>query len=177
MRYSLYDVASENARNVGGLNAVSRGTALDNRDQTVAVNWLTTTASASVNEFRAQATRSRLAAPPNDAIGPAVTISGVANFGTSTTSPTGRDLDVYEIADSYTMQRGNHLLKTGGTFLYERLNIEFPGALQGIYTFSSLANFQAGRYTTLPAGIRRGITVPDESESRRLRPGRMAAAW
>ena len=147
VRYSLYDVSSENARSVGGLNAVSRGTALDNRDQTVAVNWLTTTASASVNEFRAQATRSRLAAPPNDVIGPAVTISGVASFGTSTTSPTGRDLDVYEIADSYTMQRGNHLLKTGGTFLYERLDIEFPGALQGIYAFSSLANFQAGRYT------------------------------
>ena len=147
VRYSLYDVSSENARSVGGLNAVSRGTALDNRDQTVAVNWLTTTASASVNEFRAQATRSRLAAPPNDVIGPAVTISGVASFGTSTTSPTGRDLDVYEIADSYTMQRGNHLLKTGGTFLYERLDIEFPGALQGIYAFSSLASFQAGRYT------------------------------
>ncbi len=42
---------------------------------------------------------------------------------------------------------GNHLLKAGGTFLYERLNIEFPGALQGVYAFSSLANFQAGRYT------------------------------
>ena len=147
VRYSLYDVSSENARSVGGLNTVSRGTALDNRDQTVAVNWLTTTATASVNEFRAQATRSRLSAPPNDVIGPAVTISGVASFGTSTTSPTGRDLDVYEASDSYTMQRGNHLVKAGATFLYERLNIEFPGALQGVYAFSSLANFQAGRYT------------------------------
>jgi hypothetical protein len=149
VRYSLYDVSSENARNVGGLNTVSRGTALDNRDQTVAVNWLTTTASASVNEFRAQATRSRLSAPPNDIIGPAVTISGVASFGTSTTSPTGRDLDVYEASDSYTMQRGNHLVKAGATFLYERLNIEFPGSLQGVYAFSSLPNFQAGRYTNV----------------------------
>ena len=147
VRYSLYDVSSENARSVGGLNTVSRGTALDNRDQTVAVNWLTTTATASVNEFRAQATRSRLSAPPNDVIGPAVTISGVASFGTSTTSPTGRDLDVYEASDSYTMQRGNHLVKAGATFLYERLNVEFPGALQGVYAFSSLANFQTGRYT------------------------------
>ncbi len=40
-RYSLYDIASDNARNVGGLNAVSRGTRLDNRDQTVALNLLT----------------------------------------------------------------------------------------------------------------------------------------
>ena len=147
VRYSLYDVSSENARSVGGLNTASRGTALDNRDQTVAINWLTTTASASINEFRGQATRSRLSAPPNDVIGPAVTISGVASFGTSTTSPTGRDLDVYELSDSYTMQRGNHLVKAGATVLYERLNIDFPGALQGVYSFSSMANFVAGRYT------------------------------
>ena len=147
VRYSLYDVTSDNARSVGGLNTVSRGTALDNRDQTVAINWLTTTAGASINEFRAQATRSRLSAPANDLIGPAVTISGVASFGTSTTSPTGRDLDVYELSDSYTMQRGNHLAKAGGTLLYERLNIDFPGALQGVYSFSSMANLLAGRYT------------------------------
>ena len=33
-----------------------------------------------------------------DLIGPAVNISGVASFGTSTTSPTGRDADVIEVA-------------------------------------------------------------------------------
>lgn len=147
VRYSLYDVASENARSVGGLSATSRGTRLDDRDQTLAVNWLRTGANASVNELRAQATRSRLAAPPNDLVGPAVSISGVANFGTSSTSPTGRDLDVLELSNSYTIQRGDHLLKAGGVFLYERLLITFPGALQGAYAFSSLANFRTGRFT------------------------------
>jgi hypothetical protein len=147
VRYSLYDVESENARSVGGLNTTSRGTRLDDRDQTLAVNWLATGSSASVLELRGQATRSRLAAPPNDAIGPAVTIAGVANFGTSTTSPTARDLDVYELSGAYTAQRGDHLLKGGATALYERLNVAFPGALQGVYSFPSLASFQAGRYT------------------------------
>jgi hypothetical protein len=147
VRYSLYDVGSENARSVGGLSAVTRGTRLDDRDQTIAVNWVRVGGGASVNELRGQATRSRLGADPNDLAGPAINIAGVANFGTSTTSPTGRDLDVFELSDSFAWQRGSHLLKTGALLLYERLNVEFPGALQGVYAFSSLANFRAGRFT------------------------------
>jgi hypothetical protein len=146
-RYSLYDVASDNARNVGGLNAVSRGTRLDNRDQTGAINLLTSLSGSAFNELRGQMTRSRLSAPPNDLIGPAINIPGAANLGTATFSPTRRDLDVYELSNSFTISRGDHLLRMGATMLYERLDIEFPGALQGVYTFASLANFQAGRYT------------------------------
>ncbi len=146
VRYSLYDVASENARNVGGLNAASRGTRLDNRDQTVGVTFLSSGSRSMVNELRGQATRSRLQAPPNDLAGPAINISGVASFGTATSSPTGRDLDVFELADSVTLQQGDHLLKVGAGMLYERLDIEFPGAFQGVYTFSSLANFLARQY-------------------------------
>ncbi len=146
VRYSLYDVASRNARSVGGLNAVSRGTALIDRDQAVAVNWLSSRSNAWLNELRAQASRSRLAAPPNDASAPAVMVNGVANFGRSSSSPTGRDLDVYELSDSYTVQLGSHLIKAGGVLLYERLHMEFPGAMRGMYTFSSLATMQAGRY-------------------------------
>jgi hypothetical protein len=145
-RYSLYDLASLNARNVGGLNFISRGTALDNRDQTLAVSEVATLSSRALNEARFQVTRSRLSAPPNDLIGPAINISGVANFGTATFSPTERDLDVYEIVDNVTIERGAHAMKFGADFLYNRINIAFPGALQGVYTFSSLANFQAGRY-------------------------------
>lgn len=146
-RYSFYDVASENARNVGGLNAVSRGTRLDNRDQTGAITLLSTPSASSFNDLRGQATRSRLGAPPNDATGPAVNIPGIASFGTATFSPVRRDLDVFEIADSLTWSRGNHLLKAGGNVLYERLDIAFPGALQGVYQFPSIAALAAGRYT------------------------------
>ena len=38
VRYSLYDVSSENSRGAGGLNAPSASSALDNRDQTFAVS-------------------------------------------------------------------------------------------------------------------------------------------
>jgi len=147
-RYSFYEIDGLNARGVGGLNATSRGTALDNRDQTVAVSEIANFASRVANEARFQFTRSRLSAPVNDPVGPAITISGVANLGTSTSSPTGRDLDLYELVDNVTVERGAHSLKFGVDFLYNRVNITFPGALQGVYTFRSLANFQAGRYET-----------------------------
>jgi len=147
-RYSFYEIDSINARNVGGLNAVSRGTALRNRDQTIAVNDVATLSSSTINEARFQYTRSRLGAPVNDDLGPGVNISGVANFGTATFSPTARDLDTLEAVDTIATQHGKHSLKFGVDYLYNRVNITFPGAIQGVYSFSSLNNFLANRYTT-----------------------------
>jgi hypothetical protein len=146
-RYSFYDIGSDNARSVGGLNDVSRGTSLENRDQSAAFSSVVTSASGIVNEVRGQLWRSRLEAPPNDPTGPAIGIAGVGNFGSSTTSPTARRLDVYQVNDTLTLQRGDHLFKTGVDVLYNRLEIDFPGALAGSYTFSSLANFRNGVFT------------------------------
>ena len=148
VRYSLYDVGSENARNVGALNDVSRGAALDDMDQTVATSFLSTLSSGMINEARAQYTRSDLAAPVNDVIGPAVNVSGVASWGTATFSPTARVLDVVQAVDTVTFQRGDHLVKAGGDLLYNRVRIDFPGALQGVYAFTSLANLERGTYST-----------------------------
>jgi hypothetical protein len=145
-RYSVYDVGSPNARGVGGLSDVSRGTRLDALDQNVSVGFFSLLSPTFTNEVRAQYIRSELGAPPNDMVGPAVSISGVANLGTSTTSPVGRDLDVVQIADIVTVQRGRHLAKAGLDLLYNRVRIEFPGALQGTYTFSSAANLARGVY-------------------------------
>lgn len=147
-RYSLYDIRSDNSRNVGGLNAVSRGTALNDRDQQVVFSDVFAFSSLTVNEARFQYARSRLDAPPNDATGPAVNISGVANFGTATFSPAQRSLDTYEFNETITTVRGAHSLKGGINYLLNRVDVVFPGALQGVYTFSSLANFQVNRYAT-----------------------------
>ncbi len=147
-RYSLYDIVATNSRTVGGLNTVSRGTGLDNRDQNFAVNNVTTVSSRTLNEARFQFTRSRLRAPVNDSVGPAVSISGVANFGTATVSPLARDLDLLELVDNVSTQRGDHSVKVGTDFLYNRVNIVFPGALQGVYSFTSLNNFLSGTYSS-----------------------------
>ena len=147
-RYNLYDVNSSNARNVGGLNAVSRGTALGDRDQMLTVADVATLSANTFNEARFQFTSSQLSAPVNDNLGPAINISGVANFGTATFSPTRRDLNTFEFVDAIASQRRSHGIKTGVNFLLNRLDIDFPGALQSVYSFSSLENFLAGRYTT-----------------------------
>src|SRR5215204_820648 len=145
-RYSLYHINALNSRSVGGLNAVSRGTGLDDTDQTVQVSNVTTFSSRTLNEARFQFTNSRLNAPVNDDIGPAVGIAGVANFGTATVSPLARDINLFEAVDNVSTVRGAHSLKTGASFLYNRLNILFPGAVQGAYAFSSLNNFLNGNY-------------------------------
>jgi hypothetical protein len=145
--YNFYDISAVNARTVGGLNAVSRGTNLDNIDHTVNLQNITTVGSSSLNELRFQFRRSRLSAPAIDQTGPAVNISGVASFGTATSSPTERDVDLYQLTDNFSAVRGDHSVKFGGEYLYNGLNIEFPGALQGVYTFTNLANFLSGNYS------------------------------
>jgi hypothetical protein len=147
-RYSVYHITAGNSRNVGGLNAVSRGSDLDNTDQTVSVSNITTLNSRSFNEARFQFTNSRLGAPINDPIGPAVGISGVANFGAATSSPVQRDINVFEAVDNVSTQLGAHSPKVGVDFLYNRVRIVFPGALQGVYAFNSLASFLTGNYST-----------------------------
>ena len=160
-RYSLYHINAVNSRTVGGLNAVSRGSGLDNTDQTVQVSNVTTLSKQTVNEARFQYTNSRLDAPINDTVGPAVGISGVANFGTATSSPLARDINLFEAVDSISTEFGNHSLKAGGDFLYNRLNIVFPGALQGVYTFTSLNNFSSGTYLN----FQQAFGAPSQTES------------
>src|SRR6185369_5958672 len=144
-RYSLYHIDAVNSRTVGGLNAVSRGSGLSDTDQTVAVSDVATLGR-KVNEARFQFTRSRLGAPVNDNVGPSVTISGVANFGTATVSPLARDINQIEAVENISLQHGPHSSKAGIDFLYNRVNIVFPGALQGVYNFTSLNNFLSGSY-------------------------------
>jgi hypothetical protein len=144
--YSLYHITAVNSRTVGGLNAVSRGSALKDTDQTAQVSNVTTVSSRTLNEARFQFTHSRLGAPINDSIGPAVSISGVANFGTATVSPLARDIDLFEVVDNVSTRRGMHSLKGGVDFLYNRVDIIFPGAVQGVYNFTSLNNFLSGTY-------------------------------
>jgi len=160
-RYSFYDLASENARNAGGLNDVSRGTALETRDQTFAFSSFITRQSGVANELRAQLTRSDLSSPANDHVGPAINISGVASVGVATFSPETRDLTVFEVADTLSAARGAHLFKGGIDLLYNDLLIGFPGALPGVYTFQSLAAFRTGAYTT----FQQAFGEPDQPQS------------
>ncbi|MES1257965.1 MAG: TonB-dependent receptor [Acidobacteriota bacterium] len=147
-RYSLYDVSSRNSRGAGALSAASASAGLDNTDQTVALSNVFAFSPGTVNETRGQFTRSNLLALPSDQIGPAVSISGIAAFGTLSGSPTGRVNNLYEIADNLSHRAGAHALRAGVDFLYNDLTITFPRTIRGSYAFSSLANFLSGTYNS-----------------------------
>jgi hypothetical protein len=146
IRYSQYSVTSTNARGAGGLNAPSASAALANVDRTIAVTNTLSLSTRTVNETRAQYTYGDLQAPPTDHIGPAVTIQGVASFGTMSASPTRRVNRLYEIVDNLSHQAGAHALRAGVDFLFNDDTITYPRSVRGAYTFSSLPNFLAGVY-------------------------------
>src|SRR6476659_8029212 len=106
MRYSVYDVTSRNSRGAGGTNAASASANLDNADQSVALSNTLTLSPRTVNETRFQFASSDLQAPPTDPIGPAVSIAGVATFGTLSGSPTRRVNRMVEVVDNLSHQTG-----------------------------------------------------------------------
>lgn len=149
LRYSLYDIESRNSRGAGALNAVTASTGLDNRDQTVALGNVLTLSPHTVLESRGQVTVSSLRALPTDPTGPAVSIAGVAIFGTSAGSPTGRENKLYQIVNSISHHTGAHAFRAGADVLVNDSVITYPRAARGSYSFSSLANFLTGTYNNL----------------------------
>ena len=104
-RYALYGVNSDNARGAGTLNAPSGSTGIDNIDQSIAVSNLWTLSSNTVNETRVQVAHGDLKAYSTDLIGPQVTISGVATFGTFSSSPTRRENTMIQVVDNLSHRR------------------------------------------------------------------------
>ena len=146
VRYALYDVISNNARGVGNLNAPSGSTGLDNRDQSVAISNVWTISSNTVSETRVQIAHGDLKAYSTDQIGPQVTITGAATFGTFSSSPTRRENTLYQAVSNVSHRAGAHALRAGVDFLFNDDTITFLRAFRGSYTFSSMANFLESDY-------------------------------
>jgi outer membrane receptor protein involved in Fe transport len=163
IRYSLYDVSSQNSRGAGATSAPSASSALDNIDQTVAFSNTWTLSPRTVNETRAQVAHGDLKAPATDAIGPAVSIAGVASFGTSSGSPTRRVNTLYQIVDNLSHQAGAHALRAGVDVLYNDDTITYPRSIRGAYAFSSLANFLTGTYNNAGFTQTFGTTVVSQT--------------
>ncbi len=148
LRYSLYHVTSDNSRGAGGLNAPSASAGLDNTDQSLAFSNTLTLSSRTVLETRAQWSLGNLAAPATDQIGPAVTISGVATFGTLSGSPTARRNTTLQIVNNLSHQAAAHSLRAGVDVLYNNDTITYPRSIRGAYTFQTLATFLTSTYTS-----------------------------
>ncbi len=163
IRYSRYGVTSSNSRGAGGLSAPSASQGLANVDQGVAVSNTLVINSRTVLETRAQFAHGNLEAGPTDAVGPTVSIAGVASFGRLSTSPLGRVNSLYQVVNNLSHQAGAHALRVGVDFLYNDDRISFPRAVRGSYTFSSLANFLSGVYNN--AGFTQTFGETDVSQA------------
>ncbi len=148
VRYSLYHVESVNSRGAGALSASTASANLNDTDHVIAASNIASFSSRLVNETRGQFWHSDLGAPPSDSIGPAVSISGVASFGTLSGSPTRRQNKLGEVVDNLSYQRGPHALRFGVEYIYNDDTITFPRSFRGSYSFSSLANFLSGTYNS-----------------------------
>ena len=147
IRYAAYHVTSDNSRGAGALNAPTASAGLDNIDHSVAFGNTWTVSERTVNETRAQFGYSDLKAAPTDPIGPAVTIAGIASFGTSSTSPARRLNKLYQFVDNVSHQAGAHALRAGVDVIVNDDTITYPRSARGNYTFPSLDNFLAGNYS------------------------------
>ncbi len=147
LRYNLYRVTADNSRGAGGLSAPSASAGLDNTDHAVAFSDTWVLSGRTVDETRVQFVHGDLKALPTDPVGPAVSISGVASFGTLSGSPQGRVNTLVEVANTLSHQAGDHALRAGVDFLYNDDTITYPRSARGAYTFSSLANFRLGVYS------------------------------
>ncbi len=146
-RYGLYHVTSDNSRGAGALNAPSASAGLDNIDYSARIRQ-------HVDDLLKDGERNprsgclrRLEGAADRPVGPAVSITGVASFGTLSGHPTRRLNKMYQVVDNLTHQAGSHALRAGVDVVFNDDTITYPRSSRGSYAFSSLAGFLSGNYS------------------------------
>lgn len=129
-----------------------------------------------------------LSAPPSEALRlpgipsnaafqntlPTFTINGFQQLGSPANTATDFNTDVTEVVDTLSFRRGNHSLKAGLDFRWERLNIIQPPQPTGLFNFStlftdlpgtagtgnSLASFLLGQVNTFSIDLQQNVIRP-----------------
>jgi hypothetical protein len=155
VRYIYGKTLEENAGGVGvgGLIDTSGGGGLDGEDQSLFLSWTRIFGSSMFSETRFQFAPRDLQQYANDAVGPRVTISGVATFGRNVNFPVLLNEDRYEFKQDFSIDRGRHFFKFGADVTRVNAFSSFPISFAGSFTFGSLATFLAGTPTTFTQGF------------------------
>ena len=155
VRYIFFDNSIVN--NIGGgLNSVQRATDFIDRQHSTAAQVVSTVGSSLLNELRLQyATRNQSRVPGAQAgAGPAITVSGVAQFGgpVATASDAGFAFteNIFQVTDNVTHLRGNHAYKYG--FSAEAVKDTRRQAPFQLYTFPTVDAYLAARSGATPRG-------------------------
>jgi outer membrane receptor protein involved in Fe transport len=131
------------AFNTGGLSDPSAAGSSFIRDNALAGSLVSTLSPSMVNDFRFQIARRHATLRTNDAVGPGIDIAGLVNFGRPYDGNDTRTEDHYEGSDTFSWNRGAHLLKAGAVVNRVSLNSYAPDGFGGVYLFSSIPAFLA----------------------------------
>jgi hypothetical protein len=147
-RYMFFD--NFITANVGGGNvSVQRANDFADRQHSTGAQLISTLGATTLNELRLQfATRSQSRVPNAlSGTGPAINVTGVANFGGSVASVTdvgfGFTQDVLQVNDNITFLMGNHAIKAGIDLQWVSDSRTSPQAQ--LYTFPNAAAYLAAR--------------------------------
>ena len=108
----------------GNPNTVEQATDFHDRMDSASAQLISSFGSSRLNELRFQFARRHQSRTASDGAGtgPAVFVSGVANFGgpVATVSDAGFDFSqkIWQVIDNFTVLRGRHSFKVGGDFQY-----------------------------------------------------------
>lgn len=122
----------------GALNAVSRGRAVESPSGGILLSENHIFDSQTVNEIRAQLSYYQLTVTPNDPFGPEINILGFGNFGRDIFLPSDSITRQFDIADTLSLVRGSHTIKTGVVFQYNRVSTNSETFLPGTFRFGAL---------------------------------------
>jgi len=139
--------------NIGGdLNTRERATDFNDRMDSAALQLVSSFGSDRLNELRLQFARRHQfrTASESAGTGPAVVVSGIANFGSPLdgTQSLGFDFNqkIWQVVDNFTWLRGHHSFKAGANLQFvadDRVN-----TLRQIYTFRDIASYLAAKNGT-----------------------------
>jgi len=138
----------------GNPNTVEQATDFHDRMDSASAQLISSFGSSRLNELRFQFARRHQSRTASDGAGtgPAVFVSGVANFGgpIATISDAGFDFSqkIWQVIDNFTVLRGRHSFKVGGDFQYVddfRRNNLFQ-----LYTFPTVDAYLSAKSGTTP---------------------------
>ncbi|MBS1856891.1 MAG: TonB-dependent receptor [Acidobacteria bacterium] len=141
-----------NNSSIGGLFLTSQSYNFVDRSHTGAVQLVSTVNASMVNELRGQVA---YRGQHNDIFsgsgtGPAIVVSGIANFGGPTQAGFIYEETTPEIADNFTYIRGSHAFKFGGSV--RGIRDSQTQAQFAQYTFANIAAYQAAVNGSAPKG-------------------------
>lgn len=176
VRFNQQNFTGTNLENSGTLSAEEH-TGNSNVKTSALTSSLTSTLSAAwFNEFRFQFSRDRepgLANSNDPEVSVAANAGGINDgtfsFGRNNFSPRETTITRYQFVNNQTYIAGNHTVKYGVDFLFDRIFNFFPGLFGGSYTFTSYANLASRtpsryRQSFAGAGTTGGTTNPNSSE-------------